>query len=59
MSSRIWLPESARECTPSDAIDDDPVTPNATNFATAIPRFADSAATTALVPPDALTSCAP
>ena len=49
-----WLPESASECTPSASIDDEPLKTNATNFATAIARLAPSAATIALVPPDAL-----
>ncbi len=52
--SRPWLPESATECTDSASIDDDPLKRNATNFATAIERLASSAATIALVPPDAL-----
>ncbi|GGY23763.1 hypothetical protein GCM10010384_33720 [Streptomyces djakartensis] len=48
------MPESATECTDSASIDDEPLKRNATNFATAIARLAASAATIALVPPDAL-----
>jgi hypothetical protein len=48
------LPESARECTPSASIDEDPLKANATNLATAMDRLAPSAATIALFPPDAL-----
>src|SRR3954452_14606966 len=53
-SSRNWFPESARECTPSASIDEEPLNANATNFDAAIARLAPSAATIALVPPDAL-----
>src|SRR5690606_19682810 len=51
ISSRAWLPLSATECTPSASIDDDPVMAAATNLLAAIPRFAASAVTTALVLP--------
>ena len=37
------------------SIDDEPENRKATNFVTAIPRFASSAAMIALVPPDVLT----
>ncbi len=50
MSRRIWLPESATEWIASASIDENPVRKNATNFVTAIPRFARSAAMTARVP---------
>jgi hypothetical protein len=40
----------------SASIDDEPVSRNATNFVTAIPMFANSAARIALVPPYALTA---
>ena len=53
-SSRPWLPESASEWTPSASIDDEPLNRNATNLAAAMARLALSAATMALVPPDAL-----
>ena len=43
------------ECTPSAIIEADPVNANATNFATAMPRLAASAAAIALDPPSALT----
>jgi hypothetical protein len=39
----------------SESIEDDPVNAKATNLLTAIPRFASSAATTALIPPSVLT----
>ena len=48
-------PESATEWTDSASIDEEPVTRKATNLVTAMPRLASSAATTALVPPSALT----
>lgn len=53
-SSRPWLPESATEWTLSASIEEDPLKRNATNLATAMARLAASAATIALVPPDAL-----
>jgi len=46
-SKRPWFPVSATEWTPSASIAEDPVTKNPTNFATAIPPLAISAATTA------------
>ena len=52
-SSSTWLPESATEWIASASIELTPVRKNATNFVTAIPRLASSAATTALVPPSA------
>src|SRR5690349_7272952 len=59
MSSSTWLPESASECTPSATIDDEPVNAAATNFDTAMPRFAARAAMIARLPLSALTSRAP
>ena len=53
-SSRPWLPESASECTPSASIEEEPLKAKATNLLTAMARLAPSAATIALVPPDAL-----
>src|SRR3954454_11581208 len=52
--SSSWLPESATEWIDSASIEDEPVSSQATNFVTAIPRFAVSAAMIALVPPSAL-----
>ncbi|GAA2214349.1 hypothetical protein GCM10009850_098140 [Nonomuraea monospora] len=49
------MPESATEWMPSASIEEDPVNAAATNFATAIAKFAVKAATIALVPPLALT----
>ena len=54
-SSSPWLPESATEWIDSASIDDEPVRKNATNLVTAMPRFANNAATTAFVPPSVLT----
>ena len=51
------MPESARECTPSASIEEEPLNANATNFAAAMARLALSAATIALVPPEALIVC--
>ena len=50
-SSSAWLPASATEWIASASIEADPVSANATNLVTAMPVFASSAATTALVPP--------
>ena len=55
ISSSTWLPESASEWIDSPSIDDDPEKTYATNFITAMPRFAASAAMMALVPPEVLT----
>ena len=49
MISSTSLPVSATECTASASIDADPVNTNATNFITAMPRLAASAAKTALI----------
>src|SRR3954465_9262996 len=54
--SSPWLPESATEWTPSASIEDDPVMANAMNLMTAMPRFAPSAAMTALLLPPELIS---
>src|SRR3954464_2788107 len=54
MSRRAWLPESARECTPSASIEEEPLNAKATNLAAAMAMLALSAAKIALVPPDAL-----
>src|SRR5215207_7158979 len=56
MSSSAWLAESATECTDSASIAAEPVTSAATNLLMAIPRFATSAVTTALVLPSAAIS---
>src|SRR5215207_5395873 len=56
MSSRPWLPESATECADSASIEDEPVMREPMNLATAMPTFAASAATMALVPPEELMS---
>jgi len=53
------LPESARECTPSASIEEDPENAQAMNFVTAMPRFAPSAAMIALLPPEVLMSSIP
>ena len=45
------MPESATEWMASASIEENPVRKKARNFVAAIPRFARSAATTALVPP--------
>src|SRR5690606_33629767 len=52
--SSSWFPESATEWIASASIEADPESAHAMNFATAMPRFARSAATIALLPPDAL-----
>src|SRR5690348_16418734 len=54
-SSNTWFAESATEWIASASIEDDEVSANAANLVAAIPRLAPSAATTALVPPSALT----
>jgi hypothetical protein len=51
MSSRIWLPESATEWIASASMEENPVRKKARNLVAAMPRFASSAAMTALVPP--------
>ncbi|GHB83178.1 hypothetical protein GCM10010347_62560 [Streptomyces cirratus] len=54
------MPESASEWTLSASIDDEPLKTKATNLAAAMARLAASAATIALVPPDALMGfCSP
>ncbi len=45
------MAESATEWTDSASMELEPVSRNATNLVTAIPRLADSAATMAFVPP--------
>src|SRR5258705_1398394 len=55
-SSSPWLPESATEWIDSASIDEEPVSANAANLVTAMPMFAPSAATIALVPPAVLTA---
>ena len=50
-SSSTWLPVSATEWIASASIELTPVSKNAMNLVTAMPVFASSAATTALVPP--------
>jgi hypothetical protein len=50
------LAVSATEWTPSASIDDEPVIAKPTNFASAIPAFADRAAMIAFEPPDADTA---
>src|SRR3954470_11801495 len=54
MRSSAWLPESARECTPSASMEEEPLNAKATNLAAAMARLALSAATIARVPPDTL-----
>src|ERR1700755_3058476 len=54
MSSNTWLPESATEWIDSASIDEEPVSANAPNFVTAMPRLAPSAARIAFVPPSVL-----
>src|ERR1700733_13607142 len=49
MMSSSSFPVSASECTDSASIDADPVSRNATNFVTAMPRLAPNAANTALM----------
>src|ERR1700730_10716453 len=51
-SRRPWLPLSARDWTASARNEADPVIATAISWVTAIPRFAPSAARTALKPPD-------
>src|SRR5580692_3736598 len=48
-NSSTWLPVSATECTDSASIDADPVSRNATNLITAMPRLAANAASTARI----------
>ena len=45
------MPESATEWIASASIEENPVRKKAMNFVAAMPRFASSAAMTALVPP--------
>ena len=59
ISSSTWFAESATEWIASESIELDPVKPHATNFATAMPRFAPSAASTAFVPPSVLMDADP
>src|SRR3954451_20234631 len=56
ISNRTWLPESTTEWIASASIDEERLRAYATNLVAAIPRFADSAAMTALLLPPAATS---